>query len=722
MGMDLALRTFITEARDLLAEMEEALLDADRRGASSERINAIFRVAHTIKGSAGLFGLETIVGFTHAVESVLDAVREGGMPLAPGLVQLLLACADHVGAQVGAVEAGEPGAEMALAPAGAALLAQLHAWAPGAAEPMPVALAAARAAPEVERVHSDDGARRNDHWHISLSFGRDVLRNGMDPSSFIRYLGTIGHVVAIATLVDDMPAAADMDPESCYLGFEIAFDCDKDKAAIEAVFEFVHDDCAIRILAPHSKTSAYLALIGDLPLHAERLGEMLVATGCVTQRELDQALRLQAEARQDNAASQRLGSILVERGAAPPQLVEAALAQQRPAADAKARENRSVRVSADKLDRLINLVGELIIAGARTSLMAQRLRDAPLHESTEVLSALVEEVRDSALQLRMVKIGATFNRFQRVVHDVAREIGKEIVLEVSGEEAELDKIVVERIGDPLTHLVRNAVDHGIEAVDLRLARGKPAQGTVRLDAFHDGGNIVIEVSDDGGGLQRKRILAKAIERGLVEPDQKLDDNEILNLVFEPGFSTAGAVTALSGRGVGMDVVKRSVEALRGSIAIASIEGKGTTVTVRLPLTLAVIDSFLVSVGGTVFVIPIDLIDECVAFSSAPGHDYTDLRGAVLPFIRLRTLLSIAGPAPRRESIVVVRHAGMRAGLVVDGLLGQFQTVIKPLSPMFAGVQCISGSTILGGGEVALILDIPALLGRFRKRDAVQLVA
>ena len=310
----------------------------------------------------------------------------------------------------------------------------------------------------------------------------------------------------------------------------------------------------------------------------------------------------------------------------------------------------------------------------------------------------------------MVKIGATFSRFQRVVHDVSRDLGKDVALIVDGEDTELDKTVVEKIGDPLMHLVRNSMDHGIESAELRIARGKPAQGTLKLNAFHDSGAIVITVQDDGGGLKRERILAKAIERGLVDAGHHLSDSEVYALIFEPGFSTAEKVTNLSGRGVGLDVVKRNITALRGTVSLDSEEGVGTTVTVRLPLTLAIIDGFLVEVGKRVFAIPLDMIEECVAYTAEPDHDYTNLRGQVLPFIRLRELFGIkAAPPAKGENIVVLKYAGQKAGLVVDTLLGEFQTVIKPLGQMFNQVTCISGSTILGSGDVALILDVPQLV-------------
>jgi two-component system chemotaxis sensor kinase CheA len=596
--------------------------------------------------------------------------------------------------------------------AGVPLVTQLRAHmgitGAGHGAPAASALVADPAHPGVERI-GEPGGGSSDAWHLSLRFGPDVLRDGMDPLSFIRYLGQIGRIVGIVTVTDALPPADKMDPETCYLGFEIAVETDADKAALEGVFEFVADSCTLRILPPRSRIEEYVRLIDELPQQKTRLGEMLVRCGCITQRELDTALQVQAQASTSPAATPPLGMLLVGQGAAEPAIVEAALTKQKQAVETKPAESRSIRVDADKLDLLINLVGELIIVGASANLIARQVRNSELLECTSMLSDLVEQVRDSALQLRMVKIGATFQRFQRVVHDVAREIGKDIGLAVSGEDTELDKTVVEKIGDPLTHLVRNAIDHGIEPAEVRAERGKPLRGTVRLNAYHDSGSIVIEVSDDGGGLNRDRIFAKAVERGLVEPDRKMTDSEIYGLIFEPGFSTAEKITNLSGRGVGMDVVKKNITALRGTVSVDSAPGLGTTVTVRLPLTLAIIDGFLVGLGTATFVVPLDMIDECIEFAAEPGHDYTNLRGQVLPFIRLRELFGVETPPPRRESIVVVKHAGQRVGLVVDSLQGEFQTVIKPLGRMFSQLRCISGSTILGNGEVALILDVPAIV-------------
>ena len=735
MNLDQALQTFITESRELLADMEHALLNIDLSqdlGDQGEAINAIFRAAHTIKGSAGLFSLDHMVAFTHVVESLLDAVRDGRAVIDDDMVALLLACCDHLSSMTDGLAAGQYEADPDTAPEGERLLQQLRRRMGAGDEPVQ-SLAeqslTVRPEPDVERMGQEASDGDSDYWHISLRFGAGVLQNGMDPIAFLRYLARLGRIAGMATVADALPAADEMDAELCYLGFEIAFESTADRAAILGVFEFVQDDCEIRLVAPRGKVSEYVELIRALPENPARLGEMLVQCGSVTATELAAALAQQSQqfqppeaqgkagAQPAQEAPQRLGSILVAAGQVAPVVVEAALTRQKQVVEQKAQENRSVRVDSDKLDRLIDLVGELIIAGARTSVIGLRLHNAELLEATSTVSNLVEQVRDAALELRMVKIGATFNRFQRVVHDVARELGKDIGLAVDGEDAELDKTVVEKIGDPLMHLVRNAMDHGIEPAAVRVAAGKPARGMITLNAFHESGSIVIEVSDDGGGLRKEKILAKAIERGLVDPERKLTDAEIYNLIFEAGFSTAETITNLSGRGVGMDVVKRNITALRGSVDVRSVEGQGATVTVRLPLTLAIIDGFLVQVGSSVFVIPLDTIEECIEFAAEPGQDYSNLRGQVLPFIRLRSLFHIAGAPTRRESIVVLRFGKVRAGLVVDTLLGEFQTVIKPLSPIFSEVRCISGSTILGSGDVALILDVGALLQAVDGRGA-----
>ncbi|CAH1745415.1 Signal transduction histidine kinase CheA [Thauera humireducens] len=713
--MDEITSVFVTESREQLAALESALLQLEDNPDDSDTLNAIFRSAHTIKGGAGVIECDYIVAFTHVVENVLDKLRNREITLDSDLIALLLACGDHMGHLLGVLVSGANGPDEDLAAEGEALLKRLQRD-PGTAESPsgpPAAIA-----PPIES--SGGSAVETDCWHISLRFGPDVLRNGMDPLSFLRYLSSIGRIERLETVADAMPNADEMDPESCYLGFEISFSSAADKAAIERVFDFVRDECTLNILPPHSRLTDYIALINALPEDTMRLGEILVKVGALTQGELDSGLVEQhvpqptADDLDDAMAAlpQPIGEILIEHKAVQPELVEAAVAKQKQVTEKKAAEARLIRIQADKLDRLIDLVGELVIAGASVSLLAGKSGMSELVEATSLTGRLVESIRDSALQLRMVQIGETFNRFHRVVRDTSREMGKEIELLISGGETELDKSMVEKIGDPLMHLVRNAMDHGLEPPSVRQASGKPARGLLKLDAFHDSGSIVIEVADDGAGLNRDRILAKAIERGLVQAGQALTDTEIYNLIFEPGFSTAEKITNISGRGVGMDVVRRNIQGLRGSVDVSSEAGKGSCFSIRLPLTLAIIDGFLVGVGNAAYVIPLDSVVECIELAvDGSGRDYVNLRGEVLPLVRLRQLFDISSEAPSRQNVVVVQYAGVKSGIVVDELMGEFQTVIKPLGSIFRNIRGIGGSTILGSGEVALILDVQALVKR-----------
>ncbi|SDB67719.1 two-component system, chemotaxis family, sensor kinase CheA [Pseudomonas sp. NFACC23-1] len=703
MNLDDAQQTFIVESLELLQQMEDALLHIELTPDDDDTINAIFRAAHTIKGSAGLFGLDDLVAFTHVAESVLDRVRDKQLHFDEALTALFLQVCDHIGVLV-KLAADNEQPQASVQSRGGQLLDSLRRLL--GAPPESDHQDSPVAEPESGRDHVTDSSQAH-HWHISLRLGHDLLRNGMDPLAFIRYLSSLGHICNIVTLSDSLPPVAEMDPESCYLGFEIGFDSSADQATIEGVFDFIREDSQVHILAPHSNTDEYRQMIQALPQESLRMGEIFLlrcGTHVPAQVDVDDALRPSVP-RQDQQAIEQ--ETVVQPTIQPRQFDTVSTGQN--AKDVRQSQSSLIRIDAGKLDQLINLVGELIIAGAGANLAAQNAGASELIEATAVLARLVEEVRDSALTLRMVQIGSTFNRFQRVVRDVAKELGKDIRLEISGGETELDKTVVERISDPLTHLVRNAMDHGIEPAEVRLAQGKPAQGRLRLNAYHDAGSIVIEVADDGGGLNTAKILRKAIERGLVNEGQHLVDQDIFNLIFEPGFSTAEQVSNLSGRGVGMDVVKRNITALRGSVELDSIEGQGTTLRIRLPLTLAIIDGFRVEVGSASYVIPQDMVVECIELPANEGLDYLNLRGEVLPLIRLRELFDIAGAPARRENVVVVQFAGQRAGLMVDRLLGEFQTVIKPLGKVFGQVNGIGGFTILGSGEVALILDVAGLV-------------
>ncbi|WP_225772335.1 chemotaxis protein CheA [Pseudomonas sp. Marseille-Q5115] len=663
MNLDAALQTFIAEARELLQDMEQALLRLESEPGDMQCLAAVFRAAHTIKGSAGLFGLDPLVSFAHVVEDLLDRLRSGSLAIDRDRIALLLGCNDHLSAllECVAVERREPGA---------ALLAN--------EQPLRDRLAAcggqAAAAPAaaVEQAQTNPGRL----WQVSVRFGEDTFRHGMDPLSFLRYLDTLGERKALELYQQGISEAETFDPETCYLGFDLQLQAACDADTLAQAFAFVEGECELAINE----------LTGEAP------SELLPATA-------------------------------VEPLVAP--TAQTAVPEARPTPD-----NRQawVRVRADKLEALINLAGELVTAGAGARLLAERAAmgrgDEALLEATASVNALVEQVLEGALAMRMVPIGETFNRFHRVVRDVSQGLGKDIELVVSGGDTELDKALVEQLGDPLMHLLRNAMDHGIETPEARLAAGKPARGRLHLNAFHDAGNIVVELSDDGAGLNRARILAKARERGLIGNTEP-SDRELLALIFEPGFSTAAAVTNLSGRGVGMDVVKRNITGLRGSIELFSPPGEGTTVRIRLPLTLAMIDGLLVEAAGSSYVIPLGMVRECMEL--VPGErdalrarGHVDLRGEVLPLVFLRDHFELHGEAPRRENIVVIRAHGLKAGLVVDHLMGEYQTVIKPLGALFGGVRGISGSSVLGSGVVALILDVPALLKHLTERESASL--
>jgi two-component system, chemotaxis family, sensor kinase CheA len=550
-----------------------------------------------------------------------------------------------------------------------------------------------------------------------LRMSEDALRNGMDPLSFLRYLGKLGRIAFVHTLTDKLPELAEFDPETCYLGFEIALESQASKQAIEDVFEFIRDDSQLHILAPHSQVADYLHMIEALADNPQRLGEILLKSGALTPRELEQVLQYQREQPQP---AMPLGILLVEEQLVQPAVVAAALGKQKQSEDKRGQDLTFIKVEVGKLDELINLVGELVIAGASANLMVHQGSREDMEESSENVANLVERIRDAALTLRMVAIGEVFQRFPRVVRDVSKEIGKDIQLLISGADAELDKSMVEKLADPLMHIVRNSMDHGIEPAGERLGMGKSGTGTLRLNAYHDSGSIVIEVIDDGRGLNREKILAKALERGLVATEQQLSDKEVYRLIFEPGFSTAEQITNLSGRGVGMDVVRRNIEQLRGEVEVLSEFGAGTTVRIRLPLTLAIIDGFQVQVGSEMFVLPLEQVIECVDLVQQDSKHYlVNLRGEPLPFIRLRELFGIAGAPAERECLVVLQCGLGRAGVVVDHLVGEFQAVIKPLGPLFQKIRGLSGSTILGNGSVALILDVAHLIQQAGRNAAEQ---
>jgi two-component system chemotaxis sensor kinase CheA len=446
-----------------------------------------------------------------------------------------------------------------------------------------------------------------------------------------------------------------------------------------------------------------------------RLGDMLVRVGAVSAEKLEQVLSTQQQTRgMPVVGKPKLGDLLETQAGVAPEVVAAALGKQQKIRDNAPTEDRYIRVQADRLDAVINLLGELVIAGAGATLLARETHDVSLIEANLYMNSLIEEIRNGTLGLRMVPVGETFSRFRRVVRDTAASLGKEVNFEIVGGDAELDKSMVEKIADPLMHLVRNSLDHGLEPPQERLAAGKPSAGTLILSAQHETGAILIRIEDDGRGINRERVLQRAWNRGLVEQGVVPSDDTINMLIFEPGFSTAEQVTNLSGRGVGMDVVRRNIEALRGSLRLTSVPGRGLQVDIRLPLTLAIIDGFLVGVGKSKFVLPLESVIEVIEAGGrdvkvdSTGRHCLELRGAALPVVRLRTLYSVESSHNDRVSVVVVNSHRGPYGIEVENLLGQQQTVIKPLGRLFKSLRGISGSSILGSGEVALILDVVSL--------------
>ncbi len=496
-------------------------------------------------------------------------------------------------------------------------------------------------------------------WRVRFHLGPDALVNGTNPLRMLDELRELGQA-EVTALVDDIPPLDELDPERCHLGWEVRLRTASPRAAIDDVFIFVTDDARILVEEVPQDRTAEAVASAPLP----------VATSAA-----------EAERARPEPEPGRVGG--------------------------------SLRVQAERLDELMDRVGELVIAQARLNQLAAG-GDPLLTGVAEEMGRLVAELRDTTMSIRMLPIGSLFGRFRRLLHDLSRDLGKPVELVTSGEETELDKTMIERLADPLVHLIRNAVDHGLEAPEGRDAVGKPAAGTIRLAARHAGAEVLVSVGDDGRGLDAERIRAKAVDQGLIAADARLSEQEVHQLIFHPGFSTAQTLSAISGRGVGMDVVKRTIEQLRGSIDVASRPGQGTEVTLRLPLTLAIVEGLLVRVGEGRYAIPLSAVEECVELPAAQaegggGYSLLTIRGELVPFLRLRETMGCTTPPDPHQKVVIIASGEQRLGLVVDQILGSHQTVIKSLSRLHADVKTFSGATILGDGTVALILDVAQLL-------------
>nr|WP_319564328.1 chemotaxis protein CheA [uncultured Rhodoferax sp.] len=702
-----AMPAFISEAGEQTEAIEGLLLELEEQPDNRELLDSLFRCAHTVKGSAGIFGLNKVVEFTHHMETLLDQMREGKLNLHPELSTLLLECNDEIKFLVDT--ASDDSAETPdQKDQRADLVIRLQAYTSGA-------LSASHAEPEATGAVQAVNTAALTVWHISARFGHETFRNGMDPLSIAKYLKGLGTVKSMVCSMDTVPALVNLNPETCYLSFVMELESAATRDEVEGAFSFVLDDCELDVKEPESPERKLVRAIEDMSA-APRLGDMLVSVGAVSQDKLTEVLSNQERSTQDSSIQKaKIGNLLETKAGVSPEVVEAALTKQQKTRESSGgEENRYIRVQADRLDAVINLLGELVIAGAGANLLARETRNVALIEANLHMNSLIEEIRNGTLGLRMVPVGETFSRFRRVVRDTASSLGKDVNFEIVGGEAELDKSMVEKIADPLMHLVRNSLDHGLEPPQERLAAGKPPTGSLILSAKHETGAILIRIEDDGRGINRERVLQRAWNRGLIESGVVPTDDVINMMIFEPGFSTAEQVTNLSGRGVGMDVVRRNIEALRGNLKLNSQPGKGLQVDIRLPLTLAIIDGFLVGVGKSKFVLPLGSVVEVIEAGGQHvrvdknGRHCVELRGNVLPVVRLRTLYSVESSLPERTSVVVVNAPKGKYGIEVEVLMGQQQTVIKPLGRLFKTLRGISGSSILGSGEVALILDVTSL--------------
>ncbi len=689
---------FREEAGELLSELETALLELEETPDNPELVAQVFRAMHTIKGSGAMFGFDNVAAFTHEVETVFDQVRNGRIPVTKNLVNLSLAARDHITSLLEAPQ--DEGIDQDRSQELVSAFRQL----------LPAEGPEVQVSPQGQPASEAPAAQVT--YRVRLRVPRDIVLRGTRPDTLLVELAELGHCRVVAQ-TEAIPPLEEIEPESCYVFWDFILTTDQGENAIRDVFIFVEDDTELSIEIIDEEGQF------DNDEGYKRLGEILVERGDLTPEALAQVLN----------AHKPIGQVLIETQGVHPDKVEAALQEQEVVRERRRQRQAqetatSVRVPAERLDYLVDMVGELVTVQARLSQAAATRQDAELTAIAEEVERLTAELRDSSLGMRMLPIGSTFSKFKRLVRDLSQELGKEIDLETSGAETELDKTVIEKLNDPLVHLIRNSIDHGIETPEVRRQAGKPAAGTVHLAAIHSGDSVLIEIRDDGKGLDREAILAKALEKGIVAEGVQLSERETFELIFAPGFSTAQKVTGVSGRGVGMDVVKRAIDALRGAITIDSRPGAGTTITVKIPLTLAIIESLLVKIAGDAFVLPLSAVEECVelsreAVARAHGRNLIPVRGQLIPYIPLRQQFGMPGQPPDMQQVVVTRVGGSRVGFVVDHVVGEHQTVIKSLGRMYRDVKGLSGATILGDGTVALILDIPRL---FQDAETVERIA
>ncbi|WP_027358247.1 chemotaxis protein CheA [Desulforegula conservatrix] len=679
--MDIHKAAYQEEANELLTELEASLLELEETPDDMELIGRVFRAMHTIKGSGAMFGFDDIAEFTHDVETFFDLVRAGEIHVTKQIINLTLQACDQIRKMVEGETIDKGRSEHILS--GFREIMQK----PSSHEEKPAEII-------------KEEKTREATYRIRFYPNPQILATGGNPLFLMDELKELGRC-RITARPDRIPILENLDPITCQMGWDILLTTKNGVNEIRDVFIFVEDGSDISIEEIDSED------IED-DVEYRPLGQILVGRGEISSDGLNQIL----------GEKVKIGELIVASRQAEPEAVESALVEQEYIRDIRKKRQEtvaasSIRVAADKLDKLVDLVGELVTVQARLTQKASVQNDSELVMIAEEVERLTADLRDNAMGIRMLPIGTTFSKFKRLVRDLSDELGKSIEMITEGGDTELDKTVIERLSDPLVHIIRNSIDHGIEQADIRKSTGKPAHGTVKLSAEHRGTNVLIKIKDDGAGLDAEAIKKKGIEKGLIDRDADLPEKEIFSLIFNPGFSTAKEITDVSGRGVGMDVVKKSIEALRGTIEIESVKGGGTTITLKLPLTLAIIDGLLVEIGTTSFVLPLSVVEECIELTSdtinkAHGRHMATLRGELVPYISLREFFGINSAHPDISQIAIAEVDGSRIGFVVDRVIGQHQTVIKSLGRVYRDVEGVSGATILGDGTIALMLDVNQL--------------
>lgn len=687
--MDAHAKAFREEAYEILWELESLLLELDESPDNTQLLDKVFGAFHTIKGSGAMFGFDAIAEFTHEIESTLEYVRQGIVPVSPELVSLALSARDKI-LQILDEEIQGLDEDAHLIISG---FQQLH------GESLPA---------ESNSTAEKKTVRIPVTYRIRFNPSPDIFRRGTNPVLLLKELEELGKCAVVAHN-DAIPALAELDPEGCYVCWDIVLTTESDVSEIRDVFLFVEEEGEISI------EPVFEHVEGIECEDYRRLGEILLDRGDISRAELECIL----------GSHKKLGEKLVDSELLTSEHVDAALSEQEHVRRMLRREREktltSIQVDAERIDHLVDLVGELVTVQARLTQKAVASLDPELQLIAESVQRLTEELRDNAMSIRMVPVGTLFSRVRRHVHDLSEELGKQVRLTTEGSATELDKTVIDQLNETLVHIVRNAIHHGIEAPAIRKELNKPVRGTVHLAARHQGTSVIIDISDDGAGLDPDRLKKLAVKKGVIDDDAELSDEECFALIHQPGFSTMEQADSVSGRGVGMDVVKRSIDGLRGTIDINSKVNTGTTISLHLPLTLAIIDGLLVQIDSEYYVFPLPAVEECVELNHAEAElsrerSMMTYRGEAFTYISLRDVLGVQGEPPLIEKIILVEIGGKKTGFSVDQVIGQHQTVIKSLSGVYGQVEGISGATILGDGTVALILDVGQLIVVQRNRS------